>query len=199
MTTPAKSLTRRSANSRQQLLKASIESFVTTGYHATTTREIAQKAGLSPAAMYVHFSSKQDLLFELIEHGHHEAYRALADAIQQADGPREALRAAVYAFTEWHATNHRLGRIAQYEFQYLTPENRARIAHIRKAIDASLRTILQDGARTGALSVPNVRLTALAILSLCIDLVRWFPSRMHSDPQEIASNYADIASRMAGI
>ncbi|TDE18927.1 TetR/AcrR family transcriptional regulator, partial [Actinomadura sp. 6K520] len=32
------------------------------GYHGTSVRDIAVRAGLSPGALYYHFESKQELL-----------------------------------------------------------------------------------------------------------------------------------------
>ncbi len=42
---------------------AAIEAMNEHGYHGTSVREIADRAGMSSAALYHHFSSKQDLLF----------------------------------------------------------------------------------------------------------------------------------------
>jgi AcrR family transcriptional regulator len=46
------------------ILLAAISAFARHGYHATTTREIASALDLSPAAVYSHFPTKADLLFE---------------------------------------------------------------------------------------------------------------------------------------
>src|SRR5690606_25495504 len=39
----------------RRLVASAVESFARRGYHATTTRDISVGAGLSPAALYVHF------------------------------------------------------------------------------------------------------------------------------------------------
>ena len=45
-----------------RMLGAAVEAFAELGFHVTTTREIAAKVGLSPAAVYVHCRSKEELL-----------------------------------------------------------------------------------------------------------------------------------------
>ena len=47
---------------RQAILRAAAEAFREHGFAATGMREIAEKAGLSPANLYYYFKSKDDLL-----------------------------------------------------------------------------------------------------------------------------------------
>ena len=61
-----------SESTRDRLLAAAIEAFAAKGLHGTTTRDIAAGAGMSPAALYVHHRSKEELLF-LISRAGHEA------------------------------------------------------------------------------------------------------------------------------
>src|SRR5450631_2883623 len=50
----------------RRLLLAAVDSFWKNGFHASSTRDIAKRAKLSPAAVYVHFKSKEELLFTII-------------------------------------------------------------------------------------------------------------------------------------
>ncbi|MFJ2649526.1 TetR/AcrR family transcriptional regulator [Streptomyces sp. NPDC087420] len=52
---------------RDELLGAAAELFTTLGYAATTTRTVAERAGLRQATMYHYFDGKEDLLAELLE------------------------------------------------------------------------------------------------------------------------------------
>lgn len=52
---------------RDELLLAAAELFTTHGYAATTTRAVAESAGMRQATMYHYFSGKEDLLAELLE------------------------------------------------------------------------------------------------------------------------------------
>ena len=61
---------------RQQLLESARRLFIKKGYRITTTEEIARNAGLTKGALYFHFKSKEDILFEVIKGmsgktGHH--------------------------------------------------------------------------------------------------------------------------------
>ncbi|MEH3033303.1 MAG: TetR/AcrR family transcriptional regulator [Aeromicrobium erythreum] len=184
---------------RERLVQAAVEAFAEKGFTATTTRDIASRAGMSPAAVYVHHDSKEDLLFHVSLEGHRAALGVVREAVAAGGSPVEVLRRAVHDFSRWHAANSRVGRIVQYEFDALTPEHRAEVAALRRAIEHVLRDVLDDGVRRGAFAVADVAGTARAILSLSIDLVRWFRPRGSEDEhtaETIASLHADLAERM---
>ncbi|MFJ7156946.1 TetR/AcrR family transcriptional regulator [Streptomyces sp. NPDC101118] len=52
---------------REELLGAAAELFTRRGYAATTTRAVAQLAGMRQATMYHYFGGKEELLVELLE------------------------------------------------------------------------------------------------------------------------------------
>ncbi|MFJ9033560.1 TetR/AcrR family transcriptional regulator [Streptomyces sp. NPDC102274] len=54
-------------SARDELLCAAAELFTTLGYAATTTRAVAERAGMRQATMYHYFGGKEDLLAELLE------------------------------------------------------------------------------------------------------------------------------------
>src|SRR3954463_11115873 len=90
--------------SSRVLLLSALDAFLTRGYHAATTREIAERAGMSPAAVYTHWKAKSDLLFEISRIGHQAVLDVVERALEQAsDDPVERVRAFVSAFATWHA------------------------------------------------------------------------------------------------
>ncbi|HET8930111.1 MAG TPA: helix-turn-helix domain-containing protein [Acidimicrobiales bacterium] len=54
-------------DTRSQILEVARELFVTRGFAATTTRELAERLGFTKAALYYHFHTKDDLLAALAE------------------------------------------------------------------------------------------------------------------------------------
>lgn len=179
-----------------RLMEAAADAFADNGFHATTTRDIASRAGLSPAGVYVHFRSKEELLFALSERGHTAARDMLVRARDAAATRAEALEAIVSTFSRWHAEHHRIGRIVQYEFGHLTPEHREAVLRLRKEIDQVLRTVLEDGQAAGEFDVLDVPATTLAIMSMCVDVARWYQPGIRRTPEEIAASNAALALRL---
>lgn len=180
----------------RRLLAAGIEAFATLGYHATTTREIARRAGLSPAALYVHYTSKTHLLREIIKLGHQSALAAFSRGFHATDDPAERIAAAVRDFTIWHAENQMLARVVQYELESLPREDRREIGILRAQFESMMSNEIQKGVELGKFTVDNIDGVATAIFSLCIDVARWYSPRHSRTPQQIGRLYGDLAQRM---
>jgi TetR/AcrR family transcriptional regulator len=58
---------------RSQLIEAAMDLFSRKGFAGTTTKEIAQAAGVSEAIIFRHFATKRDLYTAIIEHNIHSA------------------------------------------------------------------------------------------------------------------------------
>ena len=184
------------ADTAVRIMLAAADAFAERGFHATTTRDIASRAGLSPAGVYVHFASKEVLLFELSRRGHARARDLLVAATDQAPRPTDALRAIIGGFSRWHAEHYELGRIVQFEFRHLSPEHREAVLGLRKDIDAVVAGVLRDGVTTGEFEVDDVPVTALALLSMAIDVARWYAPDVRRTPAAIETSYGDLAVQL---
>lgn len=182
----------------RRLVSAAVHAFAERGYHATTTRDIAGRAGMSPAALYIHYKTKEELLYQISKVGHRLALDILEEARDGAGTPAERLTAAVRAFVRWHAEHHTTARVVQYELGALGEEHHTEVIAIRRATDAAVRSIIEDGVAAGDFDVPDVRGTTVAVLSLCIDVARWFNARGRSTPDEVGDLYAGLVLRMVG-
>jgi AcrR family transcriptional regulator len=119
----------------------------------------------------------------------------LRDAAQNAATPSDALRAIIGGFARWHAEHHQLGRIVQFEFRHLSAEHREDVRELRRAIDQVVAQVLEDGVESGEFEVDDIRGTALALLSMAVDVARWYTPGIRRTPEEIEQSYADLALR----
>jgi AcrR family transcriptional regulator len=179
-----------------RIMLAAADAFAERGFPATTTRDIASRAGLSPAGVYVHFSSKERLLFELSRRGHLRARDLLVAAAASSATPTEALRAIIGGFSRWHAEHHQLGRIVQFEFRHLEPAHRDEVITLRREIDEVVAGVIRDGVAAGEFAVSDVPGTALALLSMAIDVARWYAPGVRRGLADIERTYGDLALRL---
>ncbi|MGW1890960.1 TetR/AcrR family transcriptional regulator [Streptomyces sp. NPDC002004] len=182
----------------RRLLVAAVEAFAERGYHATTTRDIASRAGMSPAALYIHYKTKEELLHRISRIGHEKALEMLRSAADAEGTVAEQLADAVRSFVRWHAAQHTTARVVQYELEALGDQAREEILALRRRTDAVVRDLIEDGVRAGEFDVADVRGTATAVLSLCIDVSRWFNVAGRRTPDEVGALYADLVLRMVG-
>ncbi len=106
---------RQKAETRQAILDAARELFVSEGVDATTMRAIAAKIGYTPTAIYHHFQDKDALLVELCM----ADFRALGQSlykIGRIEDPVERLRRMGMSYADFALSNS-----SQYRFMFMTP------------------------------------------------------------------------------
>ena len=85
---------------RQRLVRAALELFTARGYDASTTAEIARKAGVAEGTIYRHFESKQHLLNELYRGAARWAVRLVREAAGAGGNPSEKLSSLAHALVQ---------------------------------------------------------------------------------------------------
>lgn len=198
MSTEASTEHGRGSDTRARLLQAAVTAFAERGFHGTSTRDIASAAGMSPAAVYVHYRSKEELLDQIARTGHEVTLALVRDAVATHDAPADQLAAAVRDFAAHHARTHAGARVVNYELAALSPENAGAIRELRRQISAELRALVERGIADGSFDCPDPRLTATALLSLGIDIARWYREDHSLTPEELGEAYAAMALRIVG-
>ncbi|MEV0637232.1 TetR/AcrR family transcriptional regulator [Streptomyces sp. NPDC050619] len=184
---------------REELLVAAAELFTTLGYAATSTRAVAERAGMRQASMYHYVSGKEELLAQLLEStvtpSLAYARELLADDATSAEGRLwELCRADVEVLC---GGPHNLGGL------YLLPEVRAeRFAGfhaVRAELKDAYRQLIAATAAGGALGKSELDLRT----DLLFGLIEGVILVHRSDPERPVSAFAeataDAALRIAGV
>jgi AcrR family transcriptional regulator len=185
--------------SSQRLLLAALESFAELGFHGTTTRDIARRAQMSPAALYVHYPSKGALLFEISRAAHNAMLQEWRAAFaQEALSPAERLANLIRAQVRFHATHHTAARVANYELHSLSAAQADFIVALRTEMGRVMREAVRLGIDSGEFRVSDLSATCVAIISLGVDTSRWFDPQGRLTPDEIGDLYAEFGLRLVG-
>ncbi|MFJ7588732.1 helix-turn-helix domain-containing protein [Streptomyces sp. NPDC097617] len=185
---------------REELLGAAAELFTAQGYAATTTRAVAERAGMRQATMYHYFGGKEELLAELLES---TVAPSLVLARQLlADGGRPAARRL------WELCRSDVLLLCGGPYNlgalYLLPEvggsRFARFRRMRGELKHAYRVLL-DGTRAGAeLAGDRAGLTLRG--DLVFGLIEGVMLVHRADPARpvvaFAEATADAALRIAG-
>lgn len=182
----------------RKVFLAAIEAFAERGFHATSTRDIAARAGMSPAALYVHFQSKEDVLYRIAVSALELTRDMVLATTEGIDGPTGRLRATVRALTTWHAVHHAAATVVLHELAALTPDHRAEVLRLRRSVDRLVSGPIAAGVRAGEFAVADVGAATLAVLSLCVDTARWYRPGQRRSAREIAESHAETALRIVG-
>ncbi|MGC4962893.1 TetR/AcrR family transcriptional regulator [Gordonia sp. DT218] len=188
----------RAVAARSRLLRAAVEAFAAQGFDATTTRDIATGAQMSPAAVYVHFRSKEEVLYELSGAGHRSFLELIDAADDPARPPAARLRAVIGALAAHHARDHVWSRVVNYELDSLSVEHRGAIGVMRKEVARRVGAIVDAGIAAGVFDVDDPQATTTLLLSMGVDVARWYRESGAMTPEQIGEFQAEMAARIVG-
>ncbi|WP_291075924.1 TetR/AcrR family transcriptional regulator [Hyphomonas sp.] len=90
----------RARNARPKIERAALKLFIHEGVDAATTREIAEKAGVSEGALYRHYKGKDELALSLFMETHNRLGTMMAEALSGEGTLEQKVHAAVAAYCE---------------------------------------------------------------------------------------------------
>lgn len=156
-----------------RVLEAALRLIARHGYAAVSMRQIAAEVGVQAGTLYNYTHDKQSLLFDLMR----QHLRELLDGLAAADLQGDAL-ARLQGFTQFHIRFH-LPRsdhvfVSYMELRNLTPENFAAIEAMRRKYEDALEEILRAGEAEGVFSVPDTRVTTMALIAMLTGLSDWY-------------------------
>jgi len=83
---------------REQIVKGAISLFKVKGFHRTTTREIARKAGFSIGTLYEYIRSKEDILYLVCDQIYDEVQSKIQDALDLEKVTIETIREGITSY-----------------------------------------------------------------------------------------------------
>lgn len=158
---------------RDRILEEAARLFTEKGYEATSVQDLAEALGLSKAALYHHFHSKEDVLYEIS----HQTLEGLLEEGKKAlavPDPREALLHFMEGHARFFEENRPFFVPMLQSLQSLSPEKQAPIIALRDRYEETLRALLRRGMESGVFRQLDVALTARAVLSLLNWMRSWF-------------------------
>jgi len=188
-----------------RIADAAIELFYTRGALATTVRDITGACGLTPGALYNHFSSKEHLLYVLVRDIHQRVDSQMAAIVAEAGpDPVAQLTAAVRMLVAHTAGFKKQSRVANREFTILQGVQRQEIRSIRRQMRDRFAGILLAGASQGVFSLAGgadlttATLTAATITIMCVHISEWTLENFPLSMADLQDRYTQMALRIAG-
>jgi TetR/AcrR family transcriptional regulator, cholesterol catabolism regulator len=178
---------------RVEVLDVAALVFSQKGYEATSIQDVADAMGILKGSLYYYITSKEDLLFEIIQGVHEEALKNL-DRTAEVEG--DALQ-KIRAFVVIHFTHnaHNLVKMAVFfqDFRSLNGSRRKLIVEERDLYDNFLRDLIRQGQEEGIVC-PDIepKLAAITVLGMMNWIYHWYKPGGELSAAEIASAYADF-------
>jgi AcrR family transcriptional regulator len=186
---------------RLQIVDAAVELFIKKGFHKTTTREIAQAAGLSIGTVYEYVATKEDVLYLVCDVIHAEAERQISEALARTAGGRETLAEVIreYFLVCDRMSDHIL--LVYQETQSLPSHWRKKVLENEVRFTTIFKGVLERLVVTGEL--PALKESILELVAHNITVLghmwtfrRWFLRRHYTIEEYIAIQTALLCGEL---
>jgi TetR/AcrR family transcriptional regulator, cholesterol catabolism regulator len=186
---------------RQAIEDAASDLFRERGYAATSIRDIAKALSMQGASLYAHVTSKEDVLFAIVDRAASRFEAAADRAEQEAEArrpgdPVEALAELVRAHLEVLTADVDEAGVFVHEWRALGPERRSSILARRDAYERRFRRRIGEGIAIGVFPMTDPAVAASAILSAMNGVAAWYDPNGRLPAGRIADHLVDLSLRM---
>ena len=117
---PARKQQQRSVVTQQKLLNAAIEAFSENGFKGTSTRDIAERAGVHHPLITYHFKNKEQLWRAAADHIFGEFSKTLAHAVEEHHDmcPKSRMSALIRVYVQYAKSQPALHKVMIQEASY---------------------------------------------------------------------------------
>jgi AcrR family transcriptional regulator len=181
---------------RDEVLAAGTLEFVERGFASVSVTDIARRAGMTPAAVYYHFPTKEDVLLALVGRTG-DAISELCSDLIEAAGAEGAVTALIDRFLAWLEDHPADARLYYQSSQGATADVESlRREQRRDQVTAMLRGPLKPAQ--AAMSATELRVVAIAVLVLFGEVTRLLsegrPTKRHRDA--VRAEAVDLGLRL---
>lgn len=142
----------RGESRRAQILSAARSLFAAGGFDKTSVSDIATSVGVADGAIYKHFTSKREILYEVIREFYEPVIDMAAANVKGMSGPRERLRYLVWLQVRAFTEQPELCRLIIAEARPMEDYYESRIADLNRRYTALLVEVVEDGQQSGEFS-----------------------------------------------
>lgn len=181
-----------------EIRKVSLSLFAQYGYSAVSMRQIAKQVGVQASAIYQYYENKQQILVSLLQNHMDGLLKACAIAVDGQD-PVKRLEQFARFHIRYNIDRQDEVFLAYMELRSLEDEGFQVIAELRSQYEKILKTILEDGAKTGAMRIDDPHVSAMAILSMLTGVNTWYRSGGRLSQKKIENMYVSMVLKSQGL
>lgn len=189
------------ASRRRAIEDVASDLFRAHGYTATSVRDIARALSIQGPSLYAHVTSKEDVLWAIVDRAA-SRFEAAADAAEaraaehRPGDPVEAVASIVRAHVEVITADVGEASVFVYEWRSLGSARRAMVLARRDAYEARLRRHIADGIAIGAFGLTDSALAATVVLSALNGIATWYDPDGRLPAERVADHVVDLTMRM---
>jgi AcrR family transcriptional regulator len=170
---PRNSRARRRADRRGEILEAAREVFSEKGYEGTSMAEIAARVGIVEGAIYKHFPSKRDLLFEGVRAFYAPLIESTREQLAAIRGTRNRLRFVIWRQLKAFVEEPGVCRLIIEEIRPKNDYNESVVRELNRKATSAVLGIIQEGIEQGELRADISPATVRDVIYGGIEHLAW--------------------------
>ncbi|UUV32318.1 TetR/AcrR family transcriptional regulator [Amycolatopsis roodepoortensis] len=179
----------------EDVLDIAEQLFSEQGFKATSMRGIAARMGLKAGSLYTHVSSKDEILWEIVE----RVARMFTDSAERSARSEGSAHDRLRAFMRGHmrivAEHRAMASVLLMEWRELSRASDKDIRGMRDAHEAFLKEILDAGVMSGEFRAEHVKWARLLILSALNWSSQWLDPNGPESAEAVADHFFDLVVR----
>ncbi len=184
-------------DSRQEILRTAARLFQQRGYDATSMNDVAAALRLSKGGLYHHFQSKDEILFEIMDHAMQITDERVLSPVRAIADPEERLRALIRLHIEVVLSpRDREITVMLHENHPLPPALRKRINTRKKGYIHFLESLMAEVQRKArphqAKAKVSPRAAAFALLGMINWIYQWYKPEGELQAQNLIPQFTDL-------
>jgi TetR/AcrR family transcriptional regulator len=180
---------------RIALLREAASAFTRKGFHAASLDDIAQKLGVTKAALYHYFPSKHALLRECFKRALEVGFQGLDSARETGGNGREKLHHALRFYLK-EVIDELSCCVVLVEKDALLPEDYAELLEIRDRFESALRDLVREGIVDGSIVPCDPKLAVFTMLGAVHWVSKWFNPAGAWSAEGVAAGLTEMLDRM---
>jgi len=181
-------------DSRQEILRTAARLFQQRGYDATSMNDVAAALKLSKGGLYHHFQSKDEILFEIMNHAMQITQERVLAPVRSISDPEERLRALIRLHIEVVLSpRDREITVMLHENHPLPPTLRKRINTRKKEYVHFVESLISEVQRSRrAPASVSPRAAAFALLGMINWIYQWYKPEGELQTHNLIPQFTDL-------
>jgi len=179
------------------VFRAAVELMVEKGYGGTSIGDIAQAVGMTKAGLYHHISSKQDMLYQILNHAMDELDRVVSMPVRLIEDPEERLRELIRLHIQGSIEHGLAFTALMSEINHLAAKQQKQLRGRIEQYHALIRETLRELADSGRLRSLDIDIATMHIMKTITGIARWKYQDFTSDAEHLIQE--TIAYTMAAL
>lgn len=180
-------------DTRTRIVAAAVALFAEQGYDATSVNQVVARAGVAKGALYHHFGSKDDLLYEVYRELVERQLAGLAEILARGLPPADTLRAIVHDMVDTTAAHAAEAKVFFREGYRLSDANQRRVRAARRQIHDAVTELVRSAQCDGAfVTVASPEMVTFTVFGVINELPVWYSPDGPKSPAQLAGELAGL-------